>query len=144
MESFFVLMSELTVLGGGKDGTRQTIIRTGWTLLNAAAQVQHKQKHRYSMIMVRGSWESFGEEAVCDTGLKGMGEFSCGNSGSSFGPNRLSWEAFTFFIFYFLLLSSLLCHLPTNPTLGLFSWKQPWLRYNTYKREVLFIKGENP
>lgn len=76
MESLFVLMSELTVLGGGKDGTRQTIIRTGWTLLNAAAQVQHKQKHRYSLITVRGSWESFGEEAACDAGLKGMGEFS--------------------------------------------------------------------
>lgn len=29
MESLFVLMSELTVLGGGKDETRQTIILTG-------------------------------------------------------------------------------------------------------------------
>lgn len=32
----------------------------------------------YSVIMVRGSWESFGEEAACDAGLKGMDEFSRG------------------------------------------------------------------
>lgn len=32
----------------------------------------------YSVIMVRGSWEAFGEEAACDVGLKGMDTFSGG------------------------------------------------------------------
>lgn len=42
-------MSELAVLGGGQDRTRQTTVlflSTGRMLVNAAAQIQHKQKYK--------------------------------------------------------------------------------------------------
>lgn len=92
MESFFVLMSELTVLGEGQDRTKQTTMifqSSGQMLLNAAAQVHTSRNTRYRVIVVEGSWKSFVEEAACEVGLKGMDGFSGRTLAPCFGfPNR--------------------------------------------------------
>lgn len=121
MESFFVLMSELTVLGEGQDRTKQTTMifqSSGQMLLNAAAQVQHKQKHKVQSFC---DWRVL--ERLCGGGSvwsrsQGNGWIFRQNSGPLFWISSQALVERLYhslsFIFYCCPVDFVI-HLPTQP-----------------------------